>query len=154
MVDCEGTGDPVFQHFVAQLEGGELVSPQTLQPATPAPRESRRFIGLRELLPEKQFAESRLQRSLLEPADMVDAVRLLVYHGGVFVGWIGAFRAAHRPRFGRVDSRRLRALVPLARDALVAAHQVERRPLDDGETYLLSDASGRIWMSGGGWRGS
>lgn len=90
-----------------------------------------------------------------QPAKLRDQLRLLVYDGPRFVGWIGALRQQGSRGFGRSDVRRAKSLVAPLTAALVDAELRERAALPehaadfvvrgDGVVEYSSDR-GNLWL--------
>lgn len=97
-------------------------------PRTPDPRWNRRVLRMRSVIPQPEEAlwPSRLYRRCYEPAGIDDQLRMVVYHRGTFVAWIGAFRSRGQPLFSRADGRRLAPVTDAIADALISAEEQER----------------------------
>lgn len=108
-------------------------------------READSFLTATHLFGTWAAFESRpFTQVVREQLDMGDQVRLLVYHGRRFVGWIGTFRRWGAPLFNAAERRRLNQLVPSVRAQLVAADTLEQAHLPHGPAYLVAGPDGRV----------
>lgn len=94
--------------------------------------------------------------SALAPFGVTDRIRLFVYDGRRFVGWVGALRfgPSRRP-FGRADRRRLAPLVPSVTSTLLQADSLARGtvPVEPGFVALhlggdveYASREGEAWL--------
>ncbi|MDB4955809.1 MAG: hypothetical protein JWO36_3378 [Myxococcales bacterium] len=100
------------------------------------------------------------REDLFRPAGFVEQIRLLVYHGPRFVGWIGAMRRLGASAFSRRDSDRLASLVRPVSDAVIAADALAHVEAP-GNAYAVVRPNGsveyatpaaRAWLDGPGHR--
>ncbi len=123
--------------------------PWTLgDPRVPDRNWDRRFMLLSSLLdPETQLWPTRIYRRVYEPASMHDQLRLVVYHAGRFVGWIGVLRVRGEPPFTRADLRRVRPLADAMADAMIAAERTERADTPEEGSDLVLCPDGTIELA-------
>jgi DNA-binding CsgD family transcriptional regulator len=122
-------GDPWHR---ALETGLRQMSAQGIRWVSGSPRRPRRswqqsFLESAALWPRpKQLQRSSFWTRVLEPLRIRDQIRLLVYHQGRFVGWIGALRSHEQPAFGPDERHALQPLVDPVASALTAADAAER----------------------------
>jgi DNA-binding CsgD family transcriptional regulator len=117
----------------------------TGDPRRPPPRWSGSFLTGTALqgqgAPEHAM---RFERTVLEPAGLRDKVRLVVYHEGRLVGWIGALRGTDEPAFEPRVTRYLAPLVDPISDALIAADRKEQLQLHEGKAEIIARPDGTV----------
>lgn len=113
---------------------------------------SRRFLTMRSLVQPEKLWPTRIYRRCYEPAGIHDQLRLVVYHEGWFVGWIGALRARGEPPFTRTDLRRVRPLADALSDAMIAAERTERAGTPEEGSDLVLCPDGAIELASEGSR--
>ncbi len=103
----------------------------------------RRFVLLRSMVHPDKLWPTRLYRRCYEPIGLHDQLRLVVYHEGCFVGWMGALRVRGEPPFTRADLRRVRPLADAMADAMIAAERTERAdtPEEGSDLVLCPDGT-------------
>lgn len=149
-------GEPVPVRW--QLRGADevLMRPRVEQrigwphadPRVPAERWNRSFVTLRQVMDvETELWPSQLYRQCHEPAGVHDVLRLVVYHDGCFLGWIGALRGRGEARFSRADVRRVAPLAASLADALVRAEHIERPASDEGGGDLVVTCDGAVELA-------
>lgn len=130
--------------MIEPLTSGEVTWPEG-DPHRPRNRELRSFVTLQELVSDwDAYYSSRFYERAFGPAKVKDQLRLLVYDGAEFVGWIGGFRYTGSPAFRRSDARRLAPLVEPIANCLVTAHRLDRADRIEEACDLLVDADGRV----------
>lgn len=139
--------------FDRQLE--EAIPWPSGDPRLPPKKWNRNFLCLpvvvRDL--ERDLWPSRLYERVWRPARLRDQLRMVVYHRGEHVAWIGAFRTAEEPPFGNADRRRLAPIAAALADALITARGVERcGTAEEGCDLLLSNAGEVLFASEAGRR--
>lgn len=118
---------------------------QMPDPLAPSPRAGEAFLAPAGLFGSREAFEDRPStRYVRQRFGLGDQTRLLAYHGGRFLGWIGAFRNQGAPYFGATDRRRLSSLVKRARALLAAADTLEAEALPNGPAYLVVSAEGQV----------
>lgn len=128
--------------LLRQLE--EEIPWPTVDPRLPPKQWDRRFTLLPSIADHAVIQASRLYDRVWRPANMNDQLRMVVYHRGEHVAWIGAIRSANAPRFTRADRRRLAPLAGAIADALVAARAIERAGEAERGGDLLVSPRGRV----------
>lgn len=73
-----------------------------------------------------------------------DRIRLFVYDGRRFVGWVGAIRFKGQARFSRSDRRRLLPLVEPVTSAILAAHELARKSMPVEPGFVVMHAGGDV----------
>jgi len=119
----------------------------TGDPRLPKPHTSRRFALLQSLLPSRareDFFATRLYERCWAPMNIVDQIRMVVYHQGRHVGWIGAGRFKGQPEFAQADLRRVRQAADAIADALVQADAHERTATPESGCDLLLTPDGLV----------
>jgi DNA-binding CsgD family transcriptional regulator len=119
-------------------------------PRLPDPRWNRRIVVV-PAIARGDTVLGRLSRTSL-PA--LHQLRLVVYHRGQFVAWIGALRGPGERPFDRADVRRVTPIAGVLADALIAAEEAERArtPAEGidivlgacGSVELASDSAGAL----------
>lgn len=96
-------------------------------PRRPLLREIRGFQSLATLITDlAAFQQSPVYHRLFVPHRIRDQLRLLVYSGDRFIGWVGGLRRVGSSRFTRADARRLQPYRDAIASALVQADAAER----------------------------
>ncbi len=116
----------------------------------PLAAHARRFVHLSDLAAGRgieAIRQTRYQADVLDPEDLTDHLRLLVYAEGAYVGWIGALRKRGQPLFGRRDVARIQRYVPAISSALLQAHVREQAASPEEACDLLVDAVGTIELA-------
>lgn len=75
---------------------------------------------------------------------VTDRIRLFVYDGRRFVGWVGAVRFDSWARFSRADRRRLAPLVEPVTQKLLEADELARRSLPVEPGFVMMHAGGDV----------
>jgi DNA-binding CsgD family transcriptional regulator len=91
-----------------------------------------------------RYRETPFYQHVLRRIGIDDHLRLLVYRGERFIGWIGAVRGRSEPHFTAGERRALQPLVEPVAAALVAADAAERdmrAQLGDAELVVRPDGS-------------
>jgi DNA-binding CsgD family transcriptional regulator len=119
------------------------------------PLESRSFLEMQSICSDEELQRTNLYRDVLGPTRIVDQQRLLVYHDGTCMGWVGFVRYAGEPRFTSSDRRRLAPLVQRTSALVTAAARLGEQttphePADfvlrpDGSVELASE-QGQTWL--------
>jgi DNA-binding CsgD family transcriptional regulator len=117
-----------------------------LRAHSPDRRTTRSFMEWGALLKRQEVESSDFYQRVYAPHGLGDQIRLLVYHGSRFIGWLGGVRRAGTPVFTRNDRRRLRTVVAASVDGLITADTLARQgqPLEPG--YLVLSEEGRVVM--------
>jgi DNA-binding CsgD family transcriptional regulator len=101
----------------------------------------------------RQLEQSLMYRRVWAPLGMRDQIRLLVYRGGRFVGWVGAVRGENDPLFGETERAALQPLVGSIAAALTAADAAQTRGGDWGASAdLVVRPDGAIEYANGNLR--
>lgn len=120
---------------------------------------TRSFVSLEAMFPRggsRSFRESGVYRHVLRPARINDQMRLLVYAGERFVGWLGGLRFDGSPGFQRADARRLQPVKEALATGIVRADALERAERLEEACDLLvrpggkidfASAAGRRWLA-------
>lgn len=115
----------------------------TLRLDRPPLRERRGFTSFRERWRGLDFSRTWIHRELYGPCEISDEIRLLVFRGRRFVGWLGAWRRGGErfaPNIGRI----LAPLVEPAVSALSLAEELAPDPLGDEGAHLVVDPRGVV----------
>jgi DNA-binding CsgD family transcriptional regulator len=133
----------------------------TYRPALLRPLESRAFVEARSICTDELWQASTVYRQVLGPTRVIDQQRLLVYHDGMCMGWIGFVRHKGERRFTPSDRRRLAPLVEQTSALITAAVRLSesstpQEPADfvlrpDGSVEFAS-ARGETWRKVPGFR--
>jgi DNA-binding CsgD family transcriptional regulator len=138
---CDGTPDAPMREWARSRISWTHASPR---------RPERSWIGsfrtTRQWTPnlERDYYPTRFYSEIVAPQRISDQLRMLVYHRGTFVAWLGAFRYQGEPDFDRRDQRRIGALASRLADALITAKATERASGVEESCDLLLLPSGRI----------
>lgn len=117
----------------------------TCDPRRPRPSWSRSFLLLENIYdPPETYYQEPVYRNVLDPAGLNDQLRLLVYAGDRFVGWVGGLRRRGAPAFRRADARRLNPLAKAIASALVTADASERAVCPEESCDLLVRPDGTV----------
>lgn len=118
----------------------------TTDPRLPPKSWNRAFVLLPTVIRDRktQLLPSRLYQRVWQPCGLVDQLRMVVYHRGEHIAWIGAGRTSHEPPFSRADQRRLAPLANALADALITAHSIERKSRFEDSCDVLLDPLGRV----------
>lgn len=100
------------------------------------------FLEAEAIWPQGALRKTPVYREIFRPSRVADQIRLLVFQGDRFVGWIGAVRASGARPFARRDRRRMSSLVPPIRALLIAA--LERGPASAGCAQILVRPDGTV----------
>lgn len=114
-----------------------------LDPRRPSPRETQVFLEGAAILPPN-FDESHQYRHHWVPNRIHDQIRLLVYSGPRFIGWVGGFRRKGQPKFDVRDRRRMARLVTGVRGALCAADTLDRQSGLESHAFLVVRPDGTV----------
>lgn len=135
-------GDADAVRFVRQLDGGPILDGPSLDVKLPPRDEINAFVAQDADTPA--FQGTLVEKKFLSPLDIHSAVRILIYRGDRFVGYLGCFRRGDQPR---CDLQLRRDLEPM-RDsicaALTAADQLHRDRLPDGEGFATFNPAGGL----------
>lgn len=124
-------------------------------PRHPGLRERRSFLETSTLASPAQLEASPIL-GVLSPHGLADHLRLLVYHGNRFVGWVGAFGKNRARTFAPADRNALASLVRPISAALVLAATLERgeKTLEPADLVVTSlglveyaSEAGRAWLT-------
>ncbi|MBI5495381.1 MAG: helix-turn-helix transcriptional regulator [Deltaproteobacteria bacterium] len=122
---------------------------------TPEPRSTRSFVEWSAMGLRDEIEQSPVFRRIYAPHGLADQLRLLVYCGNQFVGWLGGVRRRGAPRFGREDRRQLDPLVEGAVSALCAADALARGEVTGAPAFVMllpdgsvesASESARAWL--------
>lgn len=154
MTDWEFTGDRVGEQVMQTIWS----TPQLLSTfvkrrfLNPKATERRRFVETAAAF-DSGFRQTEFFRSVFKPNGIEDQIRMLVYDGDVFVGWLGALRLSRS--FSAADRRRLAPHGARLRAGMIAIDRMMRglRPATPGCIIARSDGavefvddSGRAWL--------
>ncbi len=146
-------GDPVPVRWGGQGTNPDILREQARalpyphgDPRLPDPRHARRFVPLRSVIKdvERDFYDSRLYEAVWRASKIEDQIRMVVHHEGHFVAFIGAYRRAHEPLFGRSSVERLQLVSDGLADALITAKRVELAAYPQEACDLLLTPEGRV----------
>ncbi len=133
----------------------------TYRPSLLRPLESRAFVEARSICTDEEWQASTVYREVLGPKRVIDQQRLLVYHDGMCMGWIGFVRHTGEPRFTPSDRRRLAPLVEQTSALVTAAARLSESatPQEPADFVLRPDGSeefasarGAVWRKITGFR--
>jgi DNA-binding CsgD family transcriptional regulator len=121
----------------------------TTDPRLPPKSWNRSFVLLSSLVGDldSELRPTRLYQRVWQPSKMEDQLRMVVYHRGEHVAWIGALRREDDPHFTRADQRRLLPIASALSDALVTARAVERAAEPEQGCDLLLTPSGKVTLA-------
>lgn len=138
-------GNPAGERGIRMVAGDARLLPPKILESTRAPAavEARSFVELDLVTTTDAIRDTEYYRRVASRFGFLGQIRLLVFHGRRFVGWIGAFRPEAGPRFRRKDRRRLAPLVEPVSSALIAADGLARGDVSDN-AYLLARPDGTI----------
>lgn len=91
--------------------------------------------------------QTRLWSRCYETAKVSDQVRMMVYHQGRHVAWIGALRYWDDPEFDRATVRRLRTIAPAIADALIHADAIARAASPEAGCDLVLTPEGDVELA-------
>jgi DNA-binding CsgD family transcriptional regulator len=135
----------VDEHVLRRQRDLGLPNPAGDPRLAPASRDSR-FVLLHPLLGHlgDGWYDHPLYRQCWAPANVADQLRMVVYHRGEFVGWIGTFRRRSERPFSRADLRRVQPFADAVADALLTAYQAERRGDPEGAADIVLRPDGTV----------
>lgn len=137
------------------LLNGEIQAWSHGDPRLPRPSWNRHFVMRESIYPdrERDFWASDLYQRCFAPTRTEDQLRMLVYHRGEFVAWVGGFRARGEPDFTRADVRRIASIADALADAFITARAVERARVPEEGCDLLITGTGQVeYASGRAWK--
>jgi DNA-binding CsgD family transcriptional regulator len=123
-------------------------------PRLPAPHWNRRFVSTSSVFRdvEQVLYPSRMYQRVWQPSKLEDMTRLLVYHQGRLVAFVGTFRRQREPRFQRREVRRLTPLAEALSDALITADSVDRAAIPEEGCDVLLNSRGEVEFASQGGR--
>ena len=117
-----------------------------LQAKRPDPRATRAFLEWNALMPRHDVESTEFFQRVYAPHHLGDQIRLLVYHGPRFIGWIGGVRRHGAPPFSRRERRRLKELVEVCVDGFTTADLLAKQGQPNEPGYLVVSEQGRVEM--------
>ncbi len=112
-------------------------------PPNTDPREVNTFIRIKTFYPTQELHSTQIYQSLFTPMETGDQVRVVLFDGSHFLGWIGLIRRGLAERFWLSEERKLNGALGHIRAALAAADALESKTLDNG-VFGVSTAEGVI----------
>lgn len=110
------------------------------------PRSAQRFDPMRagDRRFRHTFVNTGYFEKILGPLDAVDQMRVCIYHGDTFIGWLGSIARTGDKTFSQEDADRLTPLIAPISAALVAADRAEKKMLEPGGADFIVSSNGRI----------
>ncbi|MFU8805116.1 MAG: response regulator transcription factor [Bradymonadaceae bacterium] len=145
------------QHFTSGVFGGgdreliELLQPFSNAPALDAPwlppntdpRSANTFVRAKSFYSTQHLQSYQVNASLLDPLEVGDQLRAVLFDGRRLLGWIGLSRRGVDERFSAEEEAKLVAAVDLIKAALAAADALESKDLEGG-VFGVSNCDGVI----------
>jgi len=142
LADWQVEGDALVDDALSLMARDPLAGPPFLNVRRPQPIETRTFLeGSAVWSSWDAMQETEHYRKIWAPNRIRDQLRLLVYEGDRFIGWIGLLRRDGDPPFRRSDGQRLAPLVRPIRAALIAADHLARlgHPSEGADLVVRDD---------------
>ena len=133
-------------HVPIENQLAERIPWPTTDPRLPPKSWNRSFLLLSSIIRDldTELRPTRLYERVWAPSKMEDQLRMVVYHRGEHVAWIGAGRRVGDPPFTRADQRRLLPVADALADALITARATERAGEPEQGCDLLVDSRGVV----------
>lgn len=129
-------------HLLANDPDPWATSPMSLR--RPSRGETSAFQEVDSIVPFEEFEASPFFQKFFAPFGIRDQIRLLVFQGPRFIGWIGAVRKKGSPRFDARDRRRLSSLVMPVAGVLCAADAALRASLPAERAVVVLHPDGEV----------
>ena len=137
-----GRGDSEALDMIDELQGRPLLQGPTLDVFRPGHDEINEFVT--QHVDDPRFEGTPIERRLLTPLEIHSALRIMVYRGEEFVGWVGCFRRADQPRCDAKLRRKVEVLRKPLCAALSAVDQLHRQELIDESACAVFEPGGQL----------
>ncbi len=141
------TGDPASRMHCGLTDGRPFDAHASWDPERPPTRELNRFASLRRSRTAEQMGRVPSWRRSSPVLGVKDMVRMLVYDGPRFVGWVGATRLADRPEYSAGELRALSRTARSVRRALVTCDAAFRLDDADAPASVLLRPDGSVELA-------
>ncbi len=111
--------------------------------AAPPRRETTAFVEFDRLMTRHVRDLNPPMVQIFRSVGLLEQIRLLVFHGPRFIGWVGGMRRVGTAAFARRDRQRLGPAVRPIADALIAADSLERGDAPDN-IHVVARGNGTI----------
>lgn len=106
------------------------------------------FIRTRSYYDDDYIASFEVEQKLMIPLEIYDQMRVVLYDGEQFLGWLGMMRQGQQQKFRDTELEAVRAVFAEIKSALAAAEAMESKSLDDG-LFAVMTSDGDIEHASG-----